>query len=102
MSSGSENSGKTSNQSVFTWTLALVVGQVGCFTLIIIFAALLLGLWLDNTLDTKPIFTVGLLIASIPVTLVAMIVVVRSATNRIARETQERKQISTHEEEVNK
>ena len=100
MSSGSENSGKSSNQSVFTWTLAVVVGQVGCLTLVIIIAALLLGLWLDNTLDTRPIFTVGMIIASIPVTLVAMILVVRAATNKLANETQKKKELSIQEKEV--
>lgn len=73
------------NQSVFTWTLAVVVGQVGCLTLVIIFAALFLGIWLDNILETKPVFTVGLIVASIPVTLVAMILVVRAATSRLAK-----------------
>lgn len=76
---------ETPNQSVFTWTLAVVVGQVGCVTLLIIFAALFLGIWLDNILETKPIFTVGLIVASIPVTLVVMILVVRAATSKLVK-----------------
>ena len=77
---------KKSNQSVFSWTLAVIVGQVGCVTLVIIFAALFLGIWLDNLLSTKPIFTVGLIVASIPVTMVAMILIVRATTSRFTQE----------------
>lgn len=83
MSSGSGEKTTKQNQSIFSWTLAIVVGQVGCLTIIIIFAALFLGIWLDNSFDTKPIFTVGLIIASIPVTLIAMLLVVRTATRRL-------------------
>ena len=64
-------------------TLASVAGQVGCLTLIIIIAAVLGGLWLDNYYQTKPMFTVGLLIVSIPISLAVMIIVVRFATSKI-------------------
>jgi hypothetical protein len=63
-------------------TLAAVTGQVGCLTLIIIFAALFSGRWLDNRFDTSPLFTIGLMIASVPVTLVLMFWVVRWMTSR--------------------
>lgn len=64
-------------------TLAAVAGQVGCLTLIIIFLALFGGLWLDNQFQTRPTFTILLLIGSVPVTLIAMFWVVRQATSRI-------------------
>jgi F0F1-type ATP synthase assembly protein I len=64
-------------------TLASIAGQVGCLTLVIIFVALFAGLWLDRYLDTKPLFTIVLLIGSVPVTLFLMFRVVRSATSRI-------------------
>jgi F0F1-type ATP synthase assembly protein I len=64
-------------------TLAAVAGQVGCLTIVIIFAALLGGLWLDNQFGTRPLFIVGLLLVSVPVTLVTMFWVVRQATSRI-------------------
>ena len=90
MGSGSGDDQIKSNQSIFSWTLAIVVGQVGCLTIVIIFAALFLGIWLDNTFDTKPVFTVGLIIASIPITLVAMLLVVRAATARLTKSDQEK------------
>ncbi len=63
--------------------LGVIAGQVGCLTLVIILAALLVGLWLDRQFDTRPIFTVVLMIGSIPVTLTAMFWVVRKATSRL-------------------
>lgn len=71
---------KEFNQSV---VLGAAVGQVGCLTLVIVLAALFGGLWLDNYLDTRPIFTVILMIASVPVTLIAMFWIVRKATARL-------------------
>jgi len=68
------------NQSV---VLGAVVGQVGCLTLVFVLAVLFGGLWLDNYLDTRPIFTVILMIASVPVTLIAMFWIVRKATARL-------------------
>jgi F0F1-type ATP synthase assembly protein I len=68
-------------------TLAAVAGQVGCLTVVIIALALLAGLWLDNQFGTRPLFLVGLLLASVPVTLITMFWVVRQATSRIQNET---------------
>ncbi len=64
-------------------TLATVAGLVGCLTLVIIFGALVGGLWLDSRFDTRPFFTLALMIGSVPVTLAAMFMVVRKATSKI-------------------
>lgn len=64
-------------------TLASVAGQVGCLTLLIVFGALFGGLWLDNRFDTKPMYTIGLMIVSIPISLGVMLIVVRVAISRI-------------------
>jgi F0F1-type ATP synthase assembly protein I len=80
MSPTSDKPEKDRAQYALNLTLAAVAGQVGCLTLLIILAALFGGLWLDTRFDTKPMFTVGLMIASIPVTLVGMFWVVRKAT----------------------
>jgi F0F1-type ATP synthase assembly protein I len=64
-------------------TLASVAGQVGCVTLVVIFLALIAGLWLDRYFSTKPLFTIVLLIGSVPVTLILMFRIVKVATNRI-------------------
>lgn len=78
------------------WTLAAVTGQVGCLTLIIIFAALFAGRWLDNKFNSNPLFTIGLMIGSVPVTLVMMFWVVRTVTRRFAN--RESPQIQNSEE----
>jgi hypothetical protein len=70
-------------QYAFNLTLAAVAGQVGCLTVIVILAALFGGLWLDQQFGTDKLFTIGLMIASVPVTLVAMFWVVRKATSRL-------------------
>lgn len=68
---------------ILNLTLASVAGQVGCVTLVIILAAVFGGLWLDNYYQAKPIFTIGLLIVSIPLSLAVMILVVRFAISKI-------------------
>lgn len=75
--------GKDRGQYALNLTLAAVAGQVGCLTLAVVLAALLGGLWLDAQFDSKPLFTVILMLGSIPVTLVAMFWVVRKATSRL-------------------
>lgn len=64
-------------------TLAAVAGQVGCVTVLIIIAALVAGIWLDNTFGTRPLFIIGLLLGSVPVTLILMFWMVRKTTARM-------------------
>jgi hypothetical protein len=63
--------------------LAGAVGQVGCLTLVVILVAVFGGLWVDARFQTKPIFTISFLIASIPVSLALMFTIVRLATSKI-------------------
>lgn len=63
--------------------LIVMVGQVGCLTLVIIIASLFGGLWLDNTLGTKPLFTLILLLAGIPISVIVMLYVARKTLNRL-------------------
>ncbi len=98
-----EKQGKDRFQYAMNLTLASIAGQVGCLTLVIIFVALFAGLWLDRYLDTKPLFTIVLLIGSVPVTLFLMFRVVKAATNRI-KPVQNTKSntISTTEEDADR
>jgi F0F1-type ATP synthase assembly protein I len=99
MSPNSDQNEKNRAQNAFNLTLAAVVGQVGCLTLVIILGAILGGIWLDSRFDTKPLFTLGLAIASIPVTLIVMLWVVRSATARLQSN---QKQATPHTQEETK
>ncbi len=83
MSPPDEQPSNKRSQVAFNLTLAAVAGQVGCLTLIIVLAALFGGLWLDNRYNSRPLFTIILMIGSIPVTLIAMFLVVRAATSRL-------------------
>jgi F0F1-type ATP synthase assembly protein I len=74
---------KDRRQRAYNLTLASVAGQVGCLTLVVIFAALFMGLWLDKYFGSKPLFTLVLMIASVPLTLILMFKLVTAATKRI-------------------
>jgi len=92
MPQNNDLSGTSRKEVSQSLVLGVVVGQVGCLTLIIVLAALFGGLWLDNHFDTKPMITVGLMIASVPVTLIAMVWIVRRATSRLQATTQKKDQ----------
>lgn len=93
-----EKKDKDRFQYAMNLTLASIAGQVGCLTLVIIFVALFAGLWLDRYFDTRPLFTIVLLIGSVPVTLFLMFRVVKAATGRI-KPVQENKINHTVEED---
>lgn len=65
-------------------TFALMAGQSGCGSVVLIMAMLLGGLWLDALFDTRPAFTLVLLLLSIPLSLGLMLYMVLSATSRIS------------------
>lgn len=69
----------------FGVALASAVSQVGCVTVVVILGALVAGLALDNALDTKPVFTLLLLIGSIPVSLYLLVRVALSATAQLTQ-----------------
>jgi hypothetical protein len=83
MSSISGQRGKNKDQYNFNYALVVVAGQVGCFTLLIVLAALFGGLWLDSHLHSRPMFTVGLMIISIPIALATMFWVVKTTTTKL-------------------
>ena len=62
--------------------LASVVGQVGCLIVFIVFIALGAGLALDKFLGTKAIFTVLLMVGSVPVALYLTVRISLTAVNR--------------------
>ena len=89
MSPTSDPSDQKRSQYAFNLTLAAVAGQVGCLTLVIILVALFGGLWLDSRFGSRPLFTIGLTIASVPVTLVLMFLIVRADTSRLQSTNQQ-------------
>jgi len=70
-------------RSILNTLLIVMIGQVGCLTLVIILASVFGGLWLDKTFDTKPVFTLVLLFAGIPVSVFVMLSVARKTLARL-------------------
>jgi F0F1-type ATP synthase assembly protein I len=88
---------------VVTKTLAqgsLIGVQAGCVSVILIILALVAGLVLDRALGTKYMFTVGLLLLSIPVSLGAMVYTVLRSTR--AMRTQPTPQSTKKEDSLEK
>jgi len=89
----SQPENRTNNR--FNTVLATVVGQVGCFTPVIILGALFAGLWLDRQFETKPFFTILFIVGSAPVSVFVLYQIVRTATARLKID----KQVKNSEED---
>jgi hypothetical protein len=75
-------------RKILSTLLIVMVGQVGCLTLIIILASVFGGLWLDNMFGTKPVFTLALLFAGIPISVLVMLVVARRTLARLKEQAE--------------
>jgi F0F1-type ATP synthase assembly protein I len=82
-------------RSILNTLLIVMIGQVGCLTLVIILASVFGGLWLDNTFGTKPIFTLVLLFAGIPVSVFVMLTVARKTLARLKDEAENESKTSS-------
>lgn len=82
-------------RSALTTLLIVLIGQVGCLTLIIILASVFVGLWLDNMFGTKPVITLVLLFAGIPISVLVMLIVARRTLARIKTEAEKEKDSET-------
>ena len=82
-------------RSILNTLLIVMIGQVGCLTLVIILASVFGGLWLDNSFGTKPIFTLVLLFAGIPVSVFVMLTVARKTLARLKDEAENESKTSS-------
>jgi F0F1-type ATP synthase assembly protein I len=82
-------------QDEFRAAVTMTVMWVAGLTLLIIFVALFAGILLDKFLNSKPLFTVILTIASIPLTIFSTFRVVKAASSRI--QSAEKKETSEEE-----
>ena len=78
-------------RSILNTLLIVMIGQVGCLTLIIILASVFGGLWLDKTFGTKPVFTLALLFAGIPMSVFVMLTVARRTLARLKDQAEKEK-----------
>jgi F0F1-type ATP synthase assembly protein I len=73
-------------KNILNTLLIVMIGQVGCLTLVVILVSVFLGLWLDGMFDTKPLFTLVLLFAGIPLSVILMLFVSRRTLARLKEE----------------
>ena len=82
-------SGRPPEEAQRQGALALVMmgllGQVGCVTVVIIVAALVAGLWLDERFGTRPLLTLVLMLGSLPITVYAMVRIMLGGMGRLQR-----------------
>jgi len=81
--------------SILNTLLIVMIGQVGCLTLIIILASVFAGLWLDNMFGTKPVITLVLLFAGIPISVLVMLTVARRTLARLKEQAETEKNSET-------
>ncbi len=74
---------KKSRTTVLNTVLLVLVGQVGCLTLVIILASVLGGMWLDSTFGTRPVFTLILMLAGVPISIFLMLSIARRTITKI-------------------
>ena len=70
-------------RNILNTLLIVLIGQVGCLTTIIVLASVFGGLWLDQTFGTKPLFTLILLLAGIPISVLLMLFISRRTLARL-------------------
>jgi len=73
-------------KNILNTLLIVMIGQVGCLTLVVILASVFLGLWLDDMFGTKPVLTLILLFAGIPLSVILMLFVSRRTLARLKDE----------------
>jgi F0F1-type ATP synthase assembly protein I len=81
-------SDRNKGQGILSTLLIVMVGQVGCLTLVIVGLSVVLGLWLDGTFGTKPLFTLILLLAGIPLSVILMLVISRKTLARLKKQAE--------------
>lgn len=74
-------------QAGVAFVAASVLAQVGCLTLLLIGIAIGAGLWLDAQFDSRPIITVILVLASVPLTFYLVIRLVLRGTSNLQRKS---------------
>src|SRR3989304_5467179 len=83
MSHAGQTPKKDSAEGAPSLALAGLLGQVGCLTFVIVLGAILAGLWIDTRFDTRPLFTLVLVLGSVPVTLYLMFRIVLAGAGRL-------------------
>lgn len=92
--------GPRQDQASLSLTLVSLISQSGCVTVVILAVALVAGLWLDRQFDSRPLFTLLLVLGSVPVTLYLMVRILTSGLARLQSGRGEAAPSAEMEEEV--
>ena len=65
------------------YAIAGLLAQFGCVTLLFVGAALGICLWLDTQFNIRPVFTLLLVLGSVPITIFLMVRIVLTGMARI-------------------
>jgi hypothetical protein len=85
--------------SLANYRVFKITGEVGCLTLLVVLAALAAGLWIDGQFNSKPLFTIILMVGSVPVTMLLLIRLVRRSVDEQPPETDPNQQLDEEENE---
>ena len=85
---------------VFNLKALTVGGEVGCVTLIIVLLAVFGGIWLDRVFGTKPLFTIGLVLLSAPLSLALTIIIAKRAVKDVAKQSDGKTLSDNYHEEM--
>ena len=87
-------------RALSTSQIASLVAQTGCLVFVAIFAFLGIGIWLDRTLNTRPLFMLLLVIGSMPLTLYVLYrLTIRAVSNTLQPPPSEVKGIDVDDDE---
>jgi len=75
-------------KNILNTLLVVMIGQVGCLTLVVILASVFGGLWLDNMFGTKPVITLVLLFAGIPISVLLMLFISRKTLAKLKSQSE--------------
>ena len=75
-------------KNILNTLLVVMIGQVGCLTLVVVLASVFGGLWLDNMFGTKPVITLVLLFAGIPISVLLMLFVSRKTLAKLKSQSE--------------
>ncbi len=71
------------NKQAFRSAIWTTVIGVAVITIVVLFVALFAGLWLDRAFGSRPLFTIGLVIIGIPVSILLTLWLVKKTTRQL-------------------
>lgn len=87
MSEAGQAPGEERPTSIFSLVLVGILVQAGCLTFFLVGIAIIIGLWLDARFNTRPLLTIVLVLASVPITMYLLYRVAVTGAMRLQRQS---------------